>query len=469
MLKKVLICSIVISVFITLDHAAAEISWTMHDIDTNHDGAWGLDVVDMDGDGDLDVLSCSINSDDVVWYENDGSQNFVKYIISGNFNGGKSVKGLDIDGDGDIDVVGAAQGTSYDGLINWWENDGNMGFTEHLVTSLFENAYYIDAGDIDGDDDIDFAAVANWDNKVAWFDNDGSQNFVESPVNNGFSYPYCVKIVDFDGDDDMDMVGGAAYDDISWFENSGSQVFTRRFVSNRDSCFASSVSAIDMDGDGDMDVLGNDLWHHHVMWYENTGTYNFTEHMIDYLFYGCWNLNAADMDHDGDIDVTGAAWRDSAITWWENDGSMGFARHDINLNFAKARAAIPVDLDQDGDMDIVGAAELSDKVSWWESDLGASGIEDDGINLPNRAVISSVYPNPFNPTATVSFTVPIESDVTLDIFDLMGRKVKTVFDGRVEAGSHSVTIDGSRLSSNIYFVTLRSGESFDSRKILLLK
>ena len=464
MFNRVTFFMLAASILVIANQGTAQINWTEHDIDTNLDGAWGLDVADMDGDGDLDMVACSINSDDVAWYENDGFQNFTKYLITGNFNGGKCVKALDIDGDDDIDVVGAAQGTSYDGLINWWENDGNMGFTEHLVTSNFENAYWVDGGDIDLDGDIDITGVANWNNRISWWQNDGSQNFTELVVDAAFSYPYSVEIVDLDEDNDMDMVGGAAYDDISWFENNGSQSFTRHAVSNRDSCFGSSVSAVDMDGDGDLDVLGNDLWWHHVMWYENNGSESFTEHMIDYNFYGCWNLNAADMDHDNDIDVVGAAWRDSAITWWENDGSMNFARHDITLRFAKARAAIPVDLDDDGDMDIVGAAERSDRIAWWESDLGTTGMADDELNLPDKAMISSIYPNPFNPSATVSFVIPYETDVTLEIYDLLGRRIRTLYNANTEPGRHNITIDGSTLASNIYFVTMKTDRFFDSKR-----
>lgn len=469
MTKWIMFLVAALSIMLLAGPAMAQINWTMHDIDTNMDGAWGLDVADMDGDGDLDMVCCSINSDDVAWYENDGSQNFTKYLISGNFNGGKCVKAVDIDGDGDIDVVGAAQGTSYDGLINWWENDGNMNFSEHLITSDFPNAYWVDAGDIDLDGYVDITGVANWDGRISWWQNNGSQNFMQFPVNSDFPYPYSVEIVDLDHDDDMDMVGGAAYDDISWFENNGSQVFTKHDVSHRDSCFGTSISAVDMDGDGDLDVLGNDLWFHNVLWFENDGNQNFSERVVEPIFYGCWNINAADMDHDGDMDVVGAAWRDSAVTWWENDGSMNFIRHDINMHFAKARAAIPVDLDGDGDMDIVGAAELSDKVAWWESDLGATGIVEDNSILPGNAFISSIYPNPFNARATVSFVLPREAHISLEIYDLLGRKAATLYNGRLDAGQHNIVVDGSNLASDVYFVLLKSDSSVDSRKLLLLK
>jgi hypothetical protein len=108
MIKKLLICAIIVSASVMINQAAAQINWTEHDIDINLNGAWGLDVADMDGDGDIDLVACSMVSDDVAWYENDGFQNFTKYLIAGNFNGGRCVKALDIDGDDDVDVVGAA-------------------------------------------------------------------------------------------------------------------------------------------------------------------------------------------------------------------------------------------------------------------------------------------------------------------------------------------------------------------------
>jgi hypothetical protein len=323
---------------------------------------------------------------------------------------------------------------------------------------------------MDGDDDIDLATAALFASKISWWENDGSQNFSEHVVDNINDYPYVTEIVDLDEDSEMDLLGGTVYDYLPWYENDGSENFTKRNLSTaRDSIYASSLSAIDMDGDNDLDVLTNDLWHHDVLWYENDGSENFTEHTIDFNFYGCWNLNAADMDHDSDIDVVGAAWRDSAITWWENDGSMVFSRHDISLHFAKARTAMPIDLDGDGDMDIVGTAETADKVSWWESDLGATGIDDDESNLPNNASISSIYPNPFNARTTISLQIPQESDVTLELYDLLGRKIKTLYNGNAAAGKQNIVFDAADLTSNVYFVVMKTDGYFDSRKIVLLK
>ncbi len=448
---------------------AAQINWIEHDIDASFDGAWGITVADLDIDGDMDVVGCSKDADDVAWYENDGSQNFTKHIIDPDFQGGRCVVVSDIDSDGDMDVVGAGEGYSYDGIISWWENDGAQNFTEHLIIDFFENAYAVDAVDIDGDNDIDLLGVSNWGHEVSWWENDGNRGFTQHWVASNFRYPYSVAGVDLDRDGDMDVVAGAAYEEVSWFENIGDQVFIRHMISHVDSCFATSLDLVDFDGDNDLDILTNDLWHHKVYCFVNDGTQNFSLQTVDEYFYGCWNIKSADIDNDGDLDVAGAAWRDSAITWWENLGNFSFERHDLTRNFSKARAAVPADLDNDGDVDIVAAAERADKITWWESDF-ATGLNDNiGLNLPGKPLISSIYPNPFNAFTVITYDLPEDSYIRIGLYDILGREVIVVADGLAKAGEHNVHLDASQLPSSVYFIALRSGDHVDSRKAVLLK
>jgi hypothetical protein len=78
-------------------------------ISTNADGAYSVYAIDLDGDGDNDVLSASANDDKIAWYINDGNGNFsTEQIISTNANGATSVYAIDIDGDGDNDVLSAS-------------------------------------------------------------------------------------------------------------------------------------------------------------------------------------------------------------------------------------------------------------------------------------------------------------------------------------------------------------------------
>jgi len=64
--------------------------------------------VDVDGDGDMDVLSASFYDDKIAWYENDGSESFTERIISTAADGANSVYAADVDGDGDMDVLSAS-------------------------------------------------------------------------------------------------------------------------------------------------------------------------------------------------------------------------------------------------------------------------------------------------------------------------------------------------------------------------
>jgi hypothetical protein len=77
-------------------------------------------AVDMDGDGDMDVLAASERDDTIAWYENDGSQGFAPHTISSVADGAYSVFAADVDGDGDMDVVSASRG---DHRIAWYENE----------------------------------------------------------------------------------------------------------------------------------------------------------------------------------------------------------------------------------------------------------------------------------------------------------------------------------------------------------
>jgi hypothetical protein len=81
----------------------------------------------------------------------------------------------------------------------------------------------------------------------------------------------------------------------------------------------------------------------------------------------------------------------------------------------------------------------------------------------------SSYPNPFNPSTTISFALERETDITLSIFDLTGRRVRTLTEGKWNAGTHDVHLDGAALPSGLYFARLRAGGLTKTQKLVLLK
>jgi len=100
---------------------------------------------------------------------------------------------------------------------------------------------------------------------------------------------------------------------------------------------------------------------------------------------------------------------------------------------------------------------------------GMTGIEDGAANLPNQFWLDQNFPNPFNPTTVVEFNLPTKSDVSLDMFNVLGQKVMTLAPGKLEAGRHALTIDASAISSGVYFYKLTAGEYTSTRKMTVLK
>nr|MBN2277201.1 S8 family serine peptidase [candidate division Zixibacteria bacterium] len=99
--------------------------------------------------------------------------------------------------------------------------------------------------------------------------------------------------------------------------------------------------------------------------------------------------------------------------------------------------------------------------------------ESQGI-LPASFVLDQNYPNPFNPTTTIAFELNRTSKVELTIFNTLGQKVRTLYDGVVTTGYHEITWDGrnsggEEVGSGIYFYRLRCGSSVETKKMMLIK
>jgi hypothetical protein len=341
------------------------IPFTEHTIDGDFLNAKSVYATDVDGDGDVDILGAASVFDDeaICWWENDGSQNFAKHIITSNFDMAYAVYAIDVDGDGDVDVLGAALAADD---IAWWENDGSENFTEHTIDGSFDGANAVFAIDVDGDGDMDVLGAAREADDIAWWENDGSENFDEHTIDGYFEYAKAVYAIDVDGDGDVDILGAASIaDDITWWENDGSEHFAEHTIEG-DFDHAQSVYATDVDGDGDVDVIGAaDDADGDIIWWENDGNENFTQHVIARDFSGA-DVYATDVDGDGDTDVLGGSWIRCDINWWENDGSENFTQHAIDTSYCHVSSVYATDVDGDGDVDILGTADDDDDITWWE-------------------------------------------------------------------------------------------------------
>ena len=88
---------------------------------------------------------------------------------------------------------------------------------------------------------------------------------------------------------------------------------------------------------------------------------------------------------------------------------------------------------------------------------------------PHVFELDALYPNPFNPSTEVSFSLPKDGHVKLSVYDIRGQEVAKIFEGSQSVGNHSYTWNASDLSSGVYYVRLQSGSMVSSQKALLVK
>ncbi len=102
--------------------------------------------------------------------------------------------------------------------------------------------------------------------------------------------------------------------------------------------------------------------------------------------------------------------------------------------------------------------------------LGMTDIPDDSENgLPSDYFLSPNYPNPFNASTTIRYALPEEAEVTIEIYDILGRKIEMLVSGKQPAGSHTIVWEAKNVPSGVYFYRIEAGEYSQTEKCVLLK
>lgn len=273
------------------------------DLDAKLAGAYPAGLCDVNQDGHMDVLAAGYLADTFVWYRNDGGGKFARRIVDNASDGAHSIVCVDMDKDGDIDFVTSSQDAA---TIAWYENNGNLAFTRHIVDNNAIDAKRAEVADLDGDGDIDIATASYGDNTVAWLENDGNQNFTKHVIDDQRIGAYYASPADVDGDGDFDLLTASADDNtVAWYRNTGSG-FVLGNILDDETGGARSVIPADIDGDGDLDAVATGRQDHTVAWHENDGNGNFTKHMIDIAATGAYGVFMIDMNGDGKLDVLSA-------------------------------------------------------------------------------------------------------------------------------------------------------------------
>lgn len=104
----------------------------------------------------------------------------------------------------------------------------------------------------------------------------------------------------------------------------------------------------------------------------------------------------------------------------------------------------------------------------YSAKTGATGIETTP-RIPRMFVLGQNFPNPFNPATTIRYQIPVADEVSLTVYDLLGKKIATLVEGVQTAGVHTVRFYAERLSTGVYFYRLRTSSFAETKKMVLIK
>jgi hypothetical protein len=462
--------------------AAADIPFTKHVVATGFDGVNCVHGVDVDDDGDVDVLGTAFFGDELALWRNDGgTPPFVwsKQVIDGSVDGAHYVRTADLDEDEDFDLLVAVQ---VGGEIAWYRNDGGspLVWTKHVVDASYAGAQQVHATDVDGDDDLDLVCCAYLADDVSWYRNDGGTPiaWAKQTIARPIGQPVSAFVADMDGDSDPDVLAaGYAGHRVSWWRNDGGspvawvwQTIESNFTG------AHEVWAGKLDNDADTDVLACAYALDDVAWWRNDGgsPIAWTKQTIAGNFNGVASCSGADLDDDGDIDVLATAQDAGQLMMRRNDGGdpITWVRQLVDDNLPGAWAHEACDLDKDGDLDVLAGGNSADVVVWYENMLAVDAPVP-GSARWGRGVLR-VSPNPFGQETAVRFNLARERHARLEVVDVTGRRVALLADRVLAAGPHTFPWDGRNaggapVAAGMYFVRLVADGESSARPLIRVR
>ncbi|MCF7858847.1 MAG: FG-GAP-like repeat-containing protein [Candidatus Cloacimonetes bacterium] len=395
-------------------------------------------ICDLNGDGTFDLIFGNA-AGPLLYYENNGTPQIPSWqqnttLFSGviDVGGASNPVFYDFDEDGDFDLISGTQL----GYIKYYQNTGSVyapAWEEgsDYFASIDHSIYSaITLGDVNNDGNAD-AIVGDLSGHFYYHRNTGSGFVFESEVLNtvdigDWSAP---RLVDMDNDDDLDIVAGNEAGNLFYFENQGTPEVPD--------------------------------------WYEITDFFSGID-VSSNCVPGLGNLN----ESDGFNVITGDLWGE--VQFFENISGVWTEDPTMFTGVSGEQNTTPalVDLDDDGDLDLV-LGNYSGTLNYFENLLYNVHSNNETVS-PNQFDLSN-YPNPFNPSTNIHFSIPSECKVELTIYNILGQKVKTQISETLPAGDYSETWNGMNefdqpLSSGVYFYKLDINYKTQAiKKCLLLK
>ncbi|MCI1187401.1 FG-GAP-like repeat-containing protein [Hymenobacter sp. DH14] len=438
-------------------------------------GDWACEVRvgDLDGDGDLDVVT------------NSGSPNSFSNITVGKINvllnngtgsytaapaivvplGPSSVALGDIDSDLDILSANHGNDSGNGNTVSICFNNGTGTFASPVNLIVAQSPQRIKLGDMDGDGDLDL--VVNGSLTQVFFNN-GSGGFSNStaPGSPGGSITRSgSNLADMDGDGSLDLVGPGGI-----YRNNGQGSFTA--VAGTSGGYYNDAIG-DIDGDGDLDVItvGNvntSLFGSNVLVQKNDGTgrvaatttLTISSTSTYPTIIPCVALG--DIDGDGDLDLlAGFSNNQLGIAVWQNDGQGHFMALPSFSGNVQAMNMVLADVDGDGDLDIVASiySGYNVKILLNTTTLATTTAR------PARLV--TLYPNPAASAATVQLSragMSTSAATQVTIYNGLGQVVAV---STLHAGQDTNTLPTAHLPAGCYMVRLQSADGNSTQRLVL--
>ena len=356
----------IIDTFMVFSRYGDQVFTPGNEIETELDGrARHSSLGDLDGDGDLDLVTSEWSAYAFTVFLGKGDGTFGPGIqVDTELDEFANHTSLgDLDGDGDLDLVTSALGA--DAFTVFLGNgDGTFGPGRQIDTELDEGATHSSLGDLDGDGDLDLVTSAAGAGAFTVFLNSGDSTFgpgrqIDTELDEGATHS---SLGDLDGDGNLDLVTSAR----------GANAFTV-FLGNGDGTFgqgaqihkeldesAKHSSLGDLDGDGDLDLVSSASDSFTVFLGNGDGTFGPGSQIDTRRDKSANHTSLGDLDGDGNLDlITSSQWLYGFTLFWGNgDGTFGPGRPIETAADEFSIHSSLGDLDGDGDLDLVTSAFL---------------------------------------------------------------------------------------------------------------
>jgi len=320
---------------------------------------------DVDGDGDVDIITANSTVQvpaqfTVSVLKNNGDGTFASKVNYPTGFGPTSVYASDVDGDGDVDIItGSSNSTAVSVLKN--NGDGTYATKVDYPTGNHPTSVY--ASDVDGDGDVDIMTADNGSNTVSVLKNNGDGTFATKVDYTTGEYPQSVYASDVDGDGNVDILtANAGSANVSVLKNNGDGTFSVK-VDITTGTNPRSIYASDIDGDGDVDILVANFSSNTVSVLKNNGDGTYAT-KVDYATGSSpYSVFASDIDGDGNVDILTANSGSSNVSVLKNNGDGTYATKVDYATGSSPSSVYASDIDGDGNVDILVANRGSNTVS----------------------------------------------------------------------------------------------------------